>query len=109
MSARAKLTGKQRSFLRGLGHELQPVIQIGKDGASAALVDEIASQLRAHELIKLHVGRNVEADRHDLGAELAERCDAELVQVLGRMILLYRRRDEKPSIRLPAGRPASAE
>jgi RNA-binding protein len=95
------LTGKQRSYLRGLGHALVPVIQVGKDGATDALVEEIKAQLVIHELVKLHLGRNVPEGRHDLGDELAVASDSSLVQVLGRMILLYRPREEKPAIKLP--------
>jgi RNA-binding protein len=86
------LTTRQRCHLRGLGHHLEPVVLVGKDGVSDALCEAIREALFRHELIKLRLAETVEGDRHELAAELANRCRAALVQVLGRTLLLYRRR-----------------
>lgn len=92
------MTGKQRRFLRALGHHLSPVVQIGHDGVSEALVKAAREQLEAHELIKVKIG---EGDRHEAADLLAEKTGAEVAQVLGRTALLYRRRKDKPEIVLP--------
>jgi RNA-binding protein len=92
------VTGKQRRHLRALGHHLNPVVQIGHEGVSEALVKQTNEQLEAHELIKVKIG---EGDRHEAAEQLASACHAELAQVLGRTALLYRRRKEKPEIELP--------
>jgi RNA-binding protein len=88
------LTGKQRHQLRGLGHNLNPVVHVGKEGASDALVANLDAELAVHELVKVKLGPNAPSDRHKVAEELAERSRADLVQVLGRTVLLYRPAEE---------------
>jgi RNA-binding protein len=76
-------------------------VQVGKDGISEGLVGALDAALEQHELIKVRLGESVTTDRHEMGAALAEAASAELVQVLGRTLLLYRRRVEEPTIELP--------
>ena len=95
------LTGRQRRYLRGLGHHLAAVVHIGHEGVSEALVKQAETQLEAHELIKVKVGETAPEGRHDAATLLAEKTSAHLAQVLGRTFLLYRRRKEKPAITLP--------
>ena len=92
------LSGKQRHYLRGLGHHLEPVVQVGKEGITDGLVGATAAALAEHELIKVRVGEHA-GDRHDIAAALA--AAAELVGVVGRTLLLYRAREEEPKIVLP--------
>jgi RNA-binding protein len=93
------LTGKQRRHLRALGHHLKAVVQVGHEGVSDAVVRQANEALEAHELIKVRISDD--HDRHEAGELLAEKCGAHLAQVLGRTLLLYRRRKEKPEIELP--------
>jgi RNA-binding protein len=86
--------------LRALGHHLQPVVQVGKEGATEALVSAVKSALETHELIKVRLGENAEGDRHELAASIATSSEAELVEQLGRTLLLYRRHPNKPKISL---------
>ena len=95
------LTGKQRRHLRALGHHLQPVVQVGHEGITEALVREANQQLETHELIKVRIGESSPQDRHEGAELLAERTGAQVAQVLGRTALLYRERREKPGIVLP--------
>ena len=97
----AELTGKQRRHLRALGHHLDPVLQIGHEGVTEAVVKEANAQIEAHELIKIKVSENAPDDRRSSAADLAGKCGAQVAQVLGRTALLYRRRKEKPAIVLP--------
>ena len=98
------LTGKQRRHLRALGHHLSPVVQIGHDGVSEALVQQTDGQLEAHELIKIKIGENAPEDRHASAEALAEKTRSQVAQVLGRTALLYRPRKENPAIELPGAR-----
>jgi RNA-binding protein len=95
------VTGKQRRFLRGLGHHLDPVVHVGKEGISEGLLRAVDAALVEHELIKIRLGEAAGADRDQLGESLAESVGGELVQVLGRTVLVYRRRAEDPQIVLP--------
>jgi len=95
------LTGKQRRHLRALGHHLGPVVQVGHEGVSDAVVRQADQQLESHELIKVKIGESSPQDRHDAAALLAERTHARVAQVLGRTALLYRPRKENPQIVLP--------
>ena len=95
------LNGKQRRFLRALGHHREPVVQVGKDGISEGLVAALDVALDTHELVKVKLGEAAGADRRAMGAAVAEAAGGELVQVLGRTVLVYRRRAKDPEIVLP--------
>jgi RNA-binding protein len=84
-----------------MGHHCDPVVQVGKDGLSEGLVSALDVALDTHELIKIKLGESAGADRRALGAALAEAAGGELVQVLGRTVLVYRRRAKNPEIVLP--------
>lgn len=99
------LHGKATRFLRSLGHELSPTVQIGKEGVTEGVVKATAQALLDHELIKVKVGREAPEERVESLSALAEAASAELVQVLGRTGLLYKRHPQKPRIQLP--RPTS--
>ncbi|HEV8615145.1 MAG TPA: ribosome assembly RNA-binding protein YhbY [Methylomirabilota bacterium] len=96
------LTGKQRRHLRALGQRLTPALHVGHDGVTDAVVRQAEAQLDAHELIKVRISENAPENRHHVAERLATRTSAHLAQVLGRTALLYRRRQEEPSIVLPA-------
>lgn len=95
------LTGKQRRHLRALGHHLDPVLQVGHEGISDAVVRQADQQLERHELIKVRIGESSPEERHEAAELLAERTQARVAQVLGRTALLYRPRKDKPEIVLP--------
>jgi len=94
------LTGKQKRYLRGLGHDLRPVVLIGKSEITDTLLQETDAALERHELIKVKLLENSAADRREAAAELAVNLKAEVAQILGRTFLLYRASRE-PKIMLP--------
>jgi RNA-binding protein len=94
------LTGKQKRFLRALGHPLKPVVLVGKGDISAPLVKETDDALETHELIKVKILESCLMDRHQVAEELSEACRAEVAQVLGRTLLLYRAA-KQPRLELP--------
>jgi RNA-binding protein len=94
------LTGKQKRFLRALGHSLKPVITVGKSEVTEALTKETASALDAHELVKIKLLESCLMDRNEVARLLAEGCGAEVAQILGRTALLYRQAKE-PKLELP--------
>jgi RNA-binding protein len=106
------LDGRGARHLRGLGHALDPVIAIGKNGITDALVAQTAGALLRHELVKVRIQGEAPVDRKEVGALLAAATQSALAQVLGRTFLLYKRHPEKPRIVLPAAakrRPAAVE
>ena len=94
------LTGKQKRFLRALGHGLKPVIQVGKGDVSEALIRETSEALASHELIKVKILESCLIDRHSVAEELGTACQADTAQVLGRTFLLYKPAKE-PKLELP--------
>lgn len=94
------LTGKQKGFLRSMGNEMDPILQIGKGGVTEAVIAQTDETLEARELIKGRVLPNSMEDVQRAAAELAERTSAELVQVIGRNFLIYRESKKKPLIDL---------
>lgn len=95
------LTGKQKRYLRSLGHEMTPILQIGKGGVTEAVITQAEETLEARELFKGRVLQNCLEDVQEVAEELAARTNAELVQVIGRNFLLYRESKKKPVIELP--------
>lgn len=95
------LTGKQKGFLRSMGNEMDPILQIGKGGVTEPVITQADGVLETRELIKGRVLPNYAEDVKGVAQELAERTNSELVQVIGRNFLLYRESKKKPLIILP--------
>lgn len=85
------LTSKQRSKLKSLAANIDPVGQVGKDGIGENMLKSFSDCLEARELIKVSVLENAEGEPVAVGRELAERLGAECVIVIGRKAVLYRR------------------
>jgi len=103
------LNGKQRRYLRGLGHELKPIVQIGKGGVDDGLVAAVDQALSDHELIKLRIGENANVDRHEAAAAIAARTSSHVAQVLGNTVLLFRADADDPKITLPKVKAGAAD
>jgi RNA-binding protein len=97
------LSEKQRKHLRRLGHSLHPLVTIGAAGLTHNLVTETERALHDHELIKVRARNAQRAARDALFADLAGRTGSELVQRVGHVALLYRRRAQLPKILIPEG------
>ncbi|OPX43105.1 RNA-binding protein YhbY [Ruminiclostridium hungatei] len=95
------LTGKQRSYLRSLANNLQPIFQVGKGGINDNMIKQFSEALEARELIKATVLKNAECDARLVAEELAEATQAQVVQVIGSKFVLYRESEKNPVIALP--------
>jgi RNA-binding protein len=96
-----ELSERQRKYLRGLGHALNPVLLIGQHGVTPAVVAEAQRALHDHELIKVKF-RGAERGARDAGlAELATATQSILVQQIGHTALYYKRRNDRPGIVIP--------
>ena len=94
----------QKKHLRGLGHQLKPVVMVGDGGLSPSLLEEYEAALSHHELIKVSVRVGARQDRDDIIGDLCSIGSAELIQRVGNMALLYRENPEQKKIVLPRGR-----
>ena len=85
------ITTKQRAHLRGLGSVLDPVMQVGKEGLSENSYIAIEGLLDARELIKIKVLKNCPQDAKTICKEVCAQLEADPVQVIGSMVVIYRR------------------
>ncbi|MCW5198187.1 ribosome assembly RNA-binding protein YhbY [Desulfobulbus sp. F4] len=98
------LQGKQKRFLRSLGHHLDPVVQLGKEGLSDNLTKAALDALKTRELIKVKLGQNCAVSAEEAAAALSGQTGAAVVQLIGRTILLYlpnKKLKPEQRIRLP--------
>ena len=94
------LTQSQKKQLKALANKLEMKYQIGKKEISDSLIDMLDKALTAHELIKIDVMKGYEGEMEPLAMELSMRLKAEVVQIVGRVIVLFRRNKDKPQIKL---------
>ena len=95
------LTNTQIRFLRGLAHDINPVILVGNKGITPALVKEFGAALDQHELVKVKIAGDDRAARKQQIDDLAEQTGAEVVQRIGHVASYFRRNEEAPKIALP--------
>lgn len=95
------MTSKQRAYLKKLASTMDPIFQIGKLGITPEMTQAVSEALEARELIKLHVLKNNFDEPKELAQTLAERTRAQVVQVIGRKIILYRESKDNKRILLP--------
>ena len=97
------LSNAQKRYLRGLAHDLKPVVMVGAKGVGPSLLAELDQALEMHELIKVKVSADDRDQRDALIQSLLEPSDAALVARIGHVAVLYRRRSENPLVILPRG------
>lgn len=98
------LTGKQRSYLRGIANTVQPIFQVGKGGITENVVKQFSDALEARELVKATVLKNSVADIRDISNEISSLTGSEVVQVIGSKFVLYKESKENKTIILPKKR-----
>ena len=91
------LSKQERQGLKARAHPLDPVVMVGKEGVTDAVLAQAAEQVRAHELIKVKLLQTCPTDKHEAASQLSVGADAALVQVIGKTVVLYKPRppDEK--------------
>ena len=93
-------SGKLRKALRAAGHHLAPVVQVGKEGVTGAVLRQVGQALLDHELVKVKVGTESPSHRFEAAERFAE-SGASVAQILGRTILLYRKHPKQPRFEAP--------
>ena len=89
------ITTKQRAFLRAMGNALDPVMQIGKEGATENVLQSINLLLEARELAKIKILKNCDEEPKVLANDIAGQIGAEVVQVIGNIFILYKKSTRK--------------
>lgn len=95
------MNSKQRAYLRKLANTLDPIIRIGKDSVTPEVVEAVSETFNTHELIKIQVLKNCLDEPYDMADVLAERTRSQVVQVIGKRIVLYKADPKDPKIVLP--------
>jgi RNA-binding protein len=95
------ITGKQRSYLKGLANSLDPIFQVGKNGITENFIKQVDEALEKREIIKIKVLNNSMLDAKEVANILAEKTNAEFVQSIGNKFVLYRESKKNKKIILP--------
>jgi len=95
------MTSKQRAYLKGLAMKLDPVFNVGKSSITPELTSAIAEVLETRELIKISVLKNCLDEPREIAEVLAERTHSQVVQVIGKKIVLYKESKDNKKIELP--------
>lgn len=95
------MTSKQRAYLKGLAMNIEPVFQIGKSSLTPEMVEAVSECFNTHELIKISVLKNCFDDPKVIAEALAGRTKSQVVQVIGKKIVLYKENKDHKKIELP--------
>lgn len=95
------MTSKQRSYLKGLAMNLEPVFQIGKSSVTPENIEAISEVFNTRELVKISILKNCLDDPKEVANTVAERTRSQVVQVIGKKFVLYKPFKENPKIILP--------
>ena len=95
------MTSKQRSYLKGLAMNLEPVFQIGKSSVTPENVEAISEVFNTRELVKISILKNCLDDPKEVANTVAERTRSQVVQVIGKKFVLYKPFKENPKIIIP--------
>ncbi len=95
------MTSKQRAFLKKEAHDLEPIVRIGKEGLTDNIVKSLLDAINSRELIKVKILQNLDADKdeaRELAEELSKKSVAELVGIIGKIMIFYKENKDKPVI-----------
>lgn len=95
------MTSKQRAYLKGLAMNIEPVFQIGKSGLTPEVTEAVSEAFNTKELIKIAVLKNCMEDPKEIASLLGERTKSQVVQVIGKKIVLYKESKNHKKINLP--------
>ncbi|MFO7820320.1 MAG: ribosome assembly RNA-binding protein YhbY [Halanaerobacter sp.] len=95
------MKGKQRAYLRGEANSMNVMLQIGKDGITEAVIEQVEETIDSKELIKIRVLDNSLYNTKDAAYEIAEAVDAEVIQVIGSVIVLFKQAEDESQYNLP--------
>lgn len=89
------LNNQTKKILRKLAHDIKPSVQVGKYGISNGTIQQIDESIKAHELIKVQLLQNATITKEEVAEIILKNLSVEIIQIIGRQIILYKRNDEK--------------
>lgn len=92
------LNTKQRAYLRSLAQTMQPIFQVGKNGVTDTLIEDLKNALEARELIKINLLNTLPDDKETIAREIEKRTDSQIVQIVGNKLTLYKKSVNNPKI-----------
>lgn len=95
------MTSKERAYLKGLAMNIDPIINVGKNSVTPELIASVEEAIAKRELIKIGVLKNCLDDPKEIANVIAERSKSQVVQVIGKKIVLYKKNYKNPKIELP--------
>ena len=95
------MTSKQRAYLKSLASTINPIFQVGKSSLTPEYITAISEAFNTRELIKISVLKNCLDDPNEIAQTIAERTHSQVVQVIGKKIILYKPDKKNPKIILP--------
>lgn len=95
------LTGKQRTYLKGIAHSMKPITQIGKSGVTDNFLSQLDDALEAREIVKINILETSLLDAKETANDIAQALNAEFVQAIGNKFTIYRPSKNNPKIQLP--------
>ena len=95
------MTSKQRAYLKGLASTLEPIFQVGKSSLTPEVTEAVSEAFHTRELIKIAVLKDCLDDPRQIGEMIAERTHSQVVQVIGKKIVLYKEDKDHKKIQLP--------
>ena len=96
-----RLTNNQKKYLRTLAHDFKPVVMIGQHGLSEAVLSELDSTMKKHELLKIKIRADDRNKKKEMVDKIIKFSEAFLVQIIGSVLVIYRPFAENPMIILP--------
>ena len=103
-----ELTSKQRAYLKSLANGIDPIFQVGKSSLTPEFTESVGDAFNTRELLKIAVLKNCADDPKELAQMIAERTHSEVVQVIGKKIILYKPDKKDPKLVLPKSKAREA-
>lgn len=101
-----KLKGAQRRHLRGLAHSLKPIVQVGQQGVTDMVINQLNIALFDHELVKVKINNTYDGTMEDAAIELTKSTESACVQQIGHILLFYKANPDEPKISLNPAKEA---
>ena len=95
------INAKQRAYLRSLAQTINPIFQVGKNGITDTLIEDLVNALTARELIKITILNTTPENKNEIAKAISEKTNSEFVQLVGNKLTLYKQNTNNPKIVLP--------